>query len=144
MTPMPAAIFSWPVRVYYEDTDVSGVVYHASYVRFLERARTEWLRARGGRQQALIEREAIAFTVASLQIDFVRPARLDDDLLVSVEVEELRLASLRIRQAVTREGQVLARAQVRVGCVDVATFRPRPLPPDLHASMKPPSEGIAT
>lgn len=141
---MAAAVFTWPVRVYYEDTDASGVVYHASYVRWCERARTEWLRARGGRQQALIEREALAFTVASLEIAFLRPARLDDDLQVSVEVEELRLASLRIRQAVTREGQLLARAAVRIGCVDVATFRPRPLPPQLHASMKPPSEGIAT
>lgn len=138
---MAAAIFSWPVRVYYEDTDASGVVYHASYVRFFERARTEWLRARGGRQQALSQAAGLAFTVANIEVDFLRPARLDDDLRVTVEVEEVRLASVRLRQTILRDADLLARAAVRVGCVDVATFRPRPLPPDLHASMKRPSEG---
>lgn len=141
---MTSGGFAWPVRVYYEDTDASGVVYHASYVRWCERARTEWLRGRGGRQQSLIVDHGLAFTVANLEIDFLRPARLDDELVISVEVEEVRLASVRLRQSVTRGDQLLARAAVRVGCVDVATFRPRPLPPELHASMKSASKGTAS
>ena len=125
------ATFYWPVRVYYEDTDASRVVYHAAYVKYFERARTEWLRAQGFSQHALHDALGVVFTVANLELDFVRPARLDDELRVAVAVEQVRGASLTFRQELFRKGEdgtALARARVRVGCVDAATFRPCPLP----------------
>lgn len=125
--------FSWPVRVYYEDTDASRVAYHAAYVRYFERARTEWLRALGFSQHALHDQLGVVFTVASIEVDFLRPARLDDELSVTASVEQVRGASLVFRQDISRAqpGQgasMLARAKVRVGCVNFETFRPCPLP----------------
>jgi len=127
----PAATFRMPVRVYYEDTDASGVVYHASYLRFFERARTEWLRSLGLAQDRLRGATGLVFTVANLEIDFLRAARLDDDLEVRVQIEPVRPASLTFVQTLHRAADpdtVLTRARVRVGCVDAGTFRPRPLP----------------
>ena len=122
--------FLWPARVYYEDTDASGVVYHANYLRYFERARTEWLRHMGFGQQNLRESLAVAFTVANMSIDFLRPARLDDDLEITVIVANMRRASLEFRQELRRKGEaeLLARAHVRVGCVDEKSFRPVALP----------------
>ncbi|MGH8481941.1 MAG: tol-pal system-associated acyl-CoA thioesterase [Nevskiaceae bacterium] len=123
--------FYWPLRVYYEDTDASRVVYHAAYVKYFERARTEWLRGLGFSQHGLHDRLGVVFTVANIDVDFLRPARLDDELRVAVTVEQVRGASLTFRQELFRKGEdgtPLARAQVRVGCVDVTTFRPCPLP----------------
>jgi acyl-CoA thioester hydrolase len=125
------ATFHWPVRVYYEDTDASRVVYHAAYVKYFERARTEWLRALGFSQHALHDELGVVFTVANIEVDFLRPARLDDELQVAVSVEQVRRASLTFRQVLHRKGQgdtPLARALVRVGCVDVQNFRPCPMP----------------
>lgn len=124
------ATFCWPVRVYYEDTDASRVVYHAAYVKYFERARTEWLRALGFSQHALHDELGVVFTVANIEVDFLRPARLDDDLRVAVAVAEVGRASLIFSQELTRKDQapVLARARVRVGCVKFETFRPCPLP----------------
>lgn len=125
--------FTWPVRVYYEDTDASGVVYHAQYLKYFERARTEWLRAMGFSQHAMRGRLEVVFTVANLQVDFLRPARLDDDLRVTVTVADLRRASLHFEQTLARKGDgaLLSRAAVRVGCVDTAAFRPCALPDEL-------------
>lgn len=123
--------FSWPLRIYYEDTDLSGVVYHANYLRYFERARTEWVRALGLAQDRLMQSEGLAFTVADLQIRYLRPARLDDDLEVTVTVAQRRRASLLFEQQLRRQrdpNEILATAQVRVACVDVRNFRPRPLP----------------
>ena len=122
--------FIWPVRVYWEDTDASGGVYHANYLRWFERARTEWLRARGHGQETLRTGRGIVFTVASLEIRYLRPARLDDVLEVTVEVPAPRRASLTFVQRLCRSvgGDLLAEARVRVGCVDAAGFRPRALP----------------
>ncbi|MGQ0503285.1 MAG: tol-pal system-associated acyl-CoA thioesterase [Panacagrimonas sp.] len=125
------SVFTWPVRVYWEDTDASGVVYHANYLRWLERARTEWLRSLGHDQEAIRTRLAIAFTIARLELRYLRPARLDDALLVEVSLVEARRASLTVDQRVLRTGvdnEVLTEARVRLGCVDVATFRPRSMP----------------
>jgi len=125
------ATFYWPVRVYYEDTDASRVVYHAAYVKYFERARTEWLRAQGFSQHALHDELGVVFTVANLELDFLRPARLDDELRIAVIVDRVRGASLTFRQELFRAGEAdvpLARARVRVGCVDVARFRPCALP----------------
>lgn len=124
-------IFVWPVRVYYEDTDVSGVVYHANYLRYLERARTEWLRHKGLSQEILRTQHGIAFTVANLQIDFRAPARLDDALEATVELSQRKRASLIFTQTLRRAAQpsqVLCEANVRVGCVDVLNFKPHVLP----------------
>ena len=127
--------FVWPARVYYEDTDASGVVYHARYLHFFERARTEWLRAMSFSQQNLRDSLDVVFTVANIRVDFLRPARLDDALEVGVVVAQMRRASLEFRQELRRAGEteLLARAHVRVGCVDVASFRPCALPdPFIH------------
>jgi acyl-CoA thioester hydrolase len=124
--------FSWPVRVYWEDTDAGGVVYHASYLRFLERARTEWLRRRGVDQQAFKQSTGLAFLVHRMEIDFLRPALLDDELAVTVEVKELRSASILFAQSVTRpDGAILIRAQVRAACVDLARMQPARIPEHL-------------
>lgn len=123
-----SAAFSFPIRVYWEDTDAGGVVYHASYVRFLERARTEWLRAQGVGQQALRDGEDLVLVIRGMTLDFHKPARLDDELQASVVLVERRPASLLIEQEISRAGQVLVRAQVRVACLVASSFRPRPLP----------------
>lgn len=123
-----SAAFSFPIRVYWEDTDAGGVVYHASYVRFLERARTEWLRAQGVGQQALRDGEDLVLVIRGMTLDFHKPARLDDELQASVVLVERRPASLLIEQEISRGGQVLVRAQVRVACLVASSFRPRPLP----------------
>lgn len=125
-----AEVFRWPVRVYWEDTDASGVVYHANYLRWFERARTEWLRAKGFNQDTLCAELGIAFTVASLDVRYLLPARMDDALLIEVGVEGRKRASLNfVQRALRSEGeQLLAQARVRVACVDASSFRPLPLP----------------
>ncbi|WP_049623133.1 tol-pal system-associated acyl-CoA thioesterase [Frateuria defendens] len=130
MTSIPAnTAFAWPVRVYWEDTDAGGVVYHASYVRFLERARTEWLRARGVGQADLQESTGLAFLVRTMQLDFLKAARLDDELTVTVEVQGRRAASILFAQSIRRhDGTELLRAQVRVACVDVQRMVPVRIP----------------
>jgi acyl-CoA thioester hydrolase len=131
-----AEIFTWPVRIYYEDTDVSGVVYHANYLRYFERGRTEWLRAQGLSQETLRLQHGVAFTVANLQIDFLKPARLDELLDVTIEVTSRKRASLIFGQTLRypgSDGAVLARATARVGCVDVMNFRPCMLPERLFS-----------
>lgn len=125
-------MFVIPIRVYYEDTDASGVVYHASYLRYFERARTEWLRALGFSQQSLAGTSAVAFTVSRLNIEYRRPARLDDALTVTSSLAELRRASLVFEQHLLRGDVELARAQVRAACVDAQSFRPRGLPATLY------------
>ncbi|NKF24180.1 tol-pal system-associated acyl-CoA thioesterase [Solimonas marina] len=126
-----------PIRVYYEDTDVSGVVYHANYLRYFERARTEWLRGLGLGQERLMAELGVAFTVAGMEIDFRLPARLDDALQVRSEVVQVRRASLVFEQTLVRppETAVLTRARVRVGCVDAKRFRPMALPAELQAAI---------
>jgi acyl-CoA thioester hydrolase len=132
----PAPVFSWPVRVYWEDTDAGGVVYHASYLRFLERARTEWLRALGVDHFALKQSSGLAFLVRDMQIDFLRPALLDDELSVTVVVMQRRAASILFTQTVVRaDGTCLIRANVRVACVDIRHMLPARIPADLMARL---------
>lgn len=127
-----ASPFTWQVRVYWEDTDAGGVVYHASYLRFFERARTEWLRDRGVDQLALKRTTGLAFMVRDMQIDFLRPALLDDELAVTVVVTQSRAASILFAQTVVRaDGTCLVRANVRVACVDVRRMRPAQIPADM-------------
>jgi len=132
MSAFQAAPYTWPIRVYWEDTDAGGVVYHASYLRFLERARSEWLRAQGVDQMAFKEATGLAFMVRAMELDFLRPALLDDELAVTVAVKEWRAASILFGQAISRaDGTELVRAQVRVACVDLRRMRPAPIPADL-------------
>ena len=135
---MSYASFSWPIRVYWEDTDGGGVVYHANYLRFLERARSEWLRSIGIGQEALRRDQDVVFAVRSVQMDFLAPARLDDELLATVELTAVRGASLGFRQALVRtDGTELLRATVRAACLTASTFRPRALPEGLFDNKNP-------
>ena len=128
--------FSWPTRVYWEDTDAGGVVYHAQYLAFLERARTEWLRARGKGQELLRNEHDLVFAVRAMRIDFRGPARLDDALDVSVSLQQCRRASLVLAQAVHRGGELLVDAQVRVAALNASDFRPRAIPESLYEELK--------
>jgi acyl-CoA thioester hydrolase len=127
------------VRVYYEDTDFTGIVYHASYLRFMERGRTNYLRLIGADQRALFEaaeQEApgFAFVVRSLAIEFLKPARMDDVLVVTTEPEEVKGASMTLRQRVMRQAEVLVEAHVRVAFVSGG--RARPIPKPLRAALR--------
>jgi acyl-CoA thioester hydrolase len=124
--------FSWPIRVYYEDTDAGGVVYHAAYIRFFERGRTEWLRALGYSQAMLVEEVGVLFSVVNLDIHYRKPARLDDLLQVQTRVRPGGGASVQFAQEVSRDGEVLARGNVLVACVDAQSFKPRRLPTELR------------
>lgn len=133
--------FSIRIRAYYEDTDAGGIVYHATYLRWMERARTEWLRALGERHGELADRAGVQFVVSELDIRYRRPARLDDLLDVDVAVLELRRASLRLAQRVRRadepRGAPLTEATVRVAVMDRATGRPAALPRSLLDTLEP-------
>ncbi len=128
-SPGQAVNFSWPVRVYWEDTDAGGIVFYANYLKYFERARTEWLRARGISQQALREAEGVIFVVLDTQLSYRRPARLDDLLAISVEPAREGRASLVFTQRAWRGEELLAEGAIRVACVAAATLQPRRLPP---------------
>lgn len=130
---MTGSEFRWPVRVYYEDTDAGGVVYHTAYIRYFERARTEWLRTLGYSQQRLVQEEGVLFTVVDLTIQYRKPARLDD-LLQVVTRAGMAGASVRFDQSVLGPAdELVALGQVRVACVDAQSFRLRRLPEWLAA-----------
>ena len=127
--------FSWPVRVYYEDTDTGGVVYYANYLKFFERARTEWLRSHGLNQDKLAQEEGLIFVVRRALLDFVRPARLDDMLEITVEPLKLARVYVDLAQEARCGAQVLARAQIRVACLDLRRFKPVEIPQSLRESI---------
>ncbi len=129
--------FQWPVRVYYEDTDAGGVVYHANYLRFMERARTEWLRALGFEQDHLRENDGILFAVSRISVEYLRPARFNEGLLVSVDLKHLGRVSINLTQAVAGEaGELLCTGAVRIACLDVATLKPRAIPAAILKEIK--------
>ena len=129
--------FNWPVRVYYEDTDSSGIVYHASYLRFMERARTEWLRIRGFGLPELAEEQEVLFTVSRMHIDFLQPARFNDMLDVGLMLTRVGGASFLLEQTVSRAPrELICRAEVRIACVDASTLRPRPIPQAVCTELK--------
>jgi acyl-CoA thioester hydrolase len=127
--------FSIPVRVYYEDTDSGGVVYHSNYLSFMERARTEWLRMLGFEQDRLLGEQGVIFAVSSVNIEFRKPARFNELLAVTVEVTRRGAASLTFKQTVCRGDEVLAEAEVRVACIDAARFVPTALPAVVAAAV---------
>jgi len=145
MWPMPGADrnslnnrFCVNLRVYWEDTDAGGVVYYANYLRFLERARTEWLRALGFSQQDLAAQHGVLFAVTRVQIDYLRPARLDDELVVTCEPRRVGAASVSFAQdirCISTPG-VLAAAEVRIACLDTRSFRPLRMPEFLLSALE--------
>jgi len=120
--------FTWPVRVYWEDTDAGGVVYYANYLKFLERARTEWLSHLGLEQDRLAQEAGVVFVVRRVEADYLSPARFNDRLSVRCELAELSRVSLTMAQQVRRGEEVLLDAVVKVVCVDRAAFRPVKIP----------------
>ncbi|MCL4739162.1 MAG: tol-pal system-associated acyl-CoA thioesterase [Burkholderiaceae bacterium] len=129
---MPSsAPFRHALRVYWEDTDAGGIVFYANYLKFFERARTEWLRALGIGQQALRDATGAILVVTDTRVRYLRPARLDDWIEVSATLAERGRASLALAQQAWRGEELLAEGEIRIGCVDAATMRPRRLPPEL-------------
>jgi acyl-CoA thioester hydrolase len=128
------ARFEWPVRVYWEDTDAGGIVYHAAYLAFLERARSEWLRDRGVDQRALRATERLQFAVVNMQIQWHRAARYDDLLTVTAEIAARGRATFSFDQTVRRGVELLVSASVRVAAIDAESLRPRRLPAELVQS----------
>jgi len=129
------AAFRHPVRVYWEDTDAGGVVFYANYLKFFERARTEWLRGLGVGQQALREATGAIFIVAETRLHYLAPARLDDSLQITVQLRQRGHASLHIHQQAWRDSTLLCQGDIRIGCVDEGTFRPRRIPNAVIATL---------
>ena len=129
-------VYSFPVRVYFESTDAGGVVYHAEYLKFLERARTEWLRHLGFDHQALAREHRSLFVVTAAAIDFSRPARLDDNLAVSVRLESLGKVRCVFAQEIRRDGEILVKATITVACVAGENFKPAEIPGPLRKKME--------
>ena len=125
--------FIFPVRVYYEDTDVAGIVYHANYLRFFERGRTEWLRELGIDQTVLIE-QGLAFAVTKMNIDYLKPARFNDLLEVVTEIQSSKRASLIFKQTIRdkqRPNLIYSKAEVKAACIDMKSLKPKALPKQL-------------
>ncbi len=135
IAPTPADPFRHTLRVYWEDTDAGGVVFYANYLKFFERARTEWLRALGVAQQALREATGAIFIVTDTSVRYRAPARLDDLLEVTCALRERGPASMRIEQQAWRGDTLLAEGEIRIGCVDAGTFRPRRIPTEITARL---------
>ncbi len=130
-------IFSLPVRVYFQDTDAGGVVYHGSYVNFLERARTEWLRdICGFSNGALMQEFGVVFVVRSMQVEYLKPALLDDMLEVTAQVKEIGRSRITLKQSVRRGEQLLTEAEVHLVCVALETFKPVSVPEVLREKWK--------
>lgn len=129
--------FRFPLRVYWEDTDAGGVVFYANYLKFFERARTEWLRSLGFSQEHMRQSQNVMFVVAELSVNYLKPARLDDLLEIDVTLEESRPVSLLLKQQAWRpsttrqEPELLGRSQIRIACVNAQTFQPRRIPQDI-------------
>lgn len=132
-------MFTWNIRVYYEDTDTGGVVFYANYLKFFERARTEWLRSIGFEQQKLTVVDKTMFVVRSTAVDYVSPAKLDDQLRITVQIEKIGRASVVFMQEAWRLGEtpvLLARGAITIACVNTETFRPQSIPSDMLHLMR--------
>jgi len=127
--------FEWPIRVYYEDTDSGGVVYHSNYLNFMERARTEWLRALGFEQDKIRSEYQLLFAVHSMQLTYKRPARFNDALLIRSRLHKASGASMQFEQNIYRGEELLCEASVRIACLDAESFRPKPIPNSILTEM---------
>lgn len=152
LEPRAASPFVARYRVYWEDTDASGIVYHANHLRFLERARTDWLRGLGFDQERLRREDGVGFVAADVALRWIAPARLDDLLAVSVAVQRAGAASLELAQTIVRvavpddaaaaAGTPIATARIRIGCVALGTFRPQRVPDGIMAAIGTPAAPI--
>ena len=131
-----AGVHSLPLRVYYEDTDAAGIVYYANYLRFIERGRTEFLRALGYQQNEIAAASGLAFAVRSLTSEYLLPARLDDELIVFTSIQSLGRAQLVFDQHIERGGVVLYEAAVRIVCLDMNKGKAAAMPRDIHEKFK--------
>jgi acyl-CoA thioester hydrolase len=132
----PAVQFHHAVRVYWEDTDAGGIVFYANYLKFFERARTEWLRALGHSQQEMVDTTGCMFVVQETQVRYLKPARLDDRLIITVDVRERGRASLRIAQQAWCGDRLLAEGDIRIGCVERATMKPHRIPSPIFEAIE--------
>ncbi len=121
-------VYSLPVRIYFQDTDAGGVTYHANYVNFMERARTEWLRDMGYSHMDMMKNLGVMFVVRSIKLDYLRPAQLDDLLTVTAQIKEVGRSRVTLEQTVLRDGELLTEGEVHLVCVDVKTFKPVSVP----------------
>ncbi|WP_353154855.1 tol-pal system-associated acyl-CoA thioesterase [Herminiimonas fonticola] len=132
--------FTWTIRVYYEDTDAGGVVFYANYLKFFERARTEWLRSAGINQQIMTETHGVMFVVKSTAVDYHAPAKLDNELKLTVVVEKMGRASVQFVQQAWRingeQQELLATGRIKVGCVDTVRFRPSEIPQEVMLAIQ--------
>jgi len=121
----------WPIRIYYEDTDMQGIVYYANYLKYLERARTEFLRSEGFEQDALIDEQGVAFAVRAIQMDYLKPAKFNDNLSVVTKIAELKRASLIFHQTIVRVGnnrEIINEAVIKVACLDAQSMKVKAIP----------------
>lgn len=129
---LPADLFNWTIRIYYEDTDTSGFVSHTNYLKFFERARTEWLRRAGVYQHALLESHRTVFVVRSSSLEYHSPSKLDDEIKITVSIEKLKRVSVQFFQqawCISKAGkELLTTARFQVACVDAITFKPTAIP----------------
>ena len=132
----PLFTFDFPQRIYFEDTDAGGVVYHAQYIKFLERARTEWLRHLGFNNSDLERRYKMLFIVSEVAAEFVKPARLDDTVVISVAIENLGRVRYTFQQEIRRDDELLVKARVVVASVSADSFKPIEIPPDVRKKME--------
>lgn len=130
------SVFDWPVRVYYEDTDAGGIVFYANYLRFFERARTEYLRSLGAAQQTLKQETGLMFVVKLCQLDYVAPAVLDDEIVLRMQISQLGRASMTFAQTAWRGAQLLVSAEVKVVCVQSQTMKPVAIPDFIRQQLK--------
>jgi acyl-CoA thioester hydrolase len=130
-----SVVFSWAVRVYYEDTDLGGVVYYANYLKFLERARTEWLRSLGFAQTELAAAHGVVFVVRSIALDYLKPARFDDLLEITVAIADMGASRIGLAQRVKRGADDLVTADVDIACVQTTTFKPVRIPGPILAAI---------
>ena len=130
--------YQFPVQVYYEDTDAGGVVYYANYLKFMERARTEWLREMGFEQDELMANQGILFAVRRAEVDYLRPARFNDKLLVTATLIDSGRVSLTVSQEIIRRSdeQVLSRGVIKIACLSVGDLRPKPIPDQLMEKIR--------
>lgn len=129
-------VFSLPVRVYFQDTDAGGVVYHANYLNFMERARTEWLRSFGHSNTGLMKQLGMVFVMRSVKLDYLKPALLDDLLEVTAQINDIGRSRISLQQAVTRGAELLAEAEVHLVCVSLESFKPVSVPEVLREQWK--------
>ena len=129
-------VFSLPVRVYFQDTDAGGVVYHANYLNFMERARTEWLRAHGYSNAGLMKEFGMVFVVRSMKLDYLKPALLDDSLDVTAQIKDIGRSRLTLTQSILRGDEVLTEAEVHLVCVSLASFKPASVPEVLRTQLE--------